>query len=213
MNTPLCRLCKDRLTDVNWSVSCKQGNHRICKTCSCEQVATWKQANPERVQETQKRWAILNTTKVKTSQTKSRKKRGILPFSENKKCPTFLGVHVAERVLSYVFRDVKRMPMNNPGFDFICNRGKKIDVKSSCTRKDHGWDFRIKRNPIADYFLCLAFDNRDALNPLHVWLLPANQFNQFVGISIRPSTLNKWAMYKLSMTQIITCCDTIRGNK
>ena len=38
----------------------------------------------------------------------------------------------------------------------------KIDVKSSCLRKNvaDSWIFSIKRNEIPDFFLCLALDNR-----------------------------------------------------
>jgi len=66
-------------------------------------------------------------------QTERRHRLGISrPMGENRDCSKFLGVHVAEQVLSQVFNNVEVMPHNNKGFDFICNRGKKIDVKSSC---------------------------------------------------------------------------------
>lgn len=93
----------------------------------------------------------------------------------NKKCPLFLGCHVAERVLSHVFKDVERMPHNNKGFDFICNKGFKIDSKASCLHKDNTYIFHINHNKIADYFLCIAFDNRDNLNPQYIWLIKSDE--------------------------------------
>jgi hypothetical protein len=106
------------------------------------------------------------------------------PMSENKDCSLFLGVHVAERVLSNVFKNVQRMPQNNPGYDFICSKGYKIDVKSASLckilDKKHGsviwrWNFHIRNNTIADYFLLIAFDDRENLNPMHVWLIKGSE--------------------------------------
>ena len=136
---------------------------------------------------------------------------GHRPFGETPNCSHFLGIHVAERVLSHVFKDVMRMPHNNPGYDFVCNKGKKIDVKSACMRGAGGWAFDIRRNTTADYFLCLAFDNREDLTPLHVWLIPGSKFNRFKNASISISTINKWDEYQLDLSRISECCDTLRG--
>lgn len=93
------------------------------------------------------------------------------PMSENKDCTLYLGIHIAERLLSKIFKDIKRMNCNNRGYDFICKMGFKIDVKSSVlNKKNNCWQFGISYNHIADYFLLLAFDNRECLNPLHIWL-------------------------------------------
>ena len=102
--------------------------------------------------------------------------RGLhLPMNKNRQCSSFLGVHVAERVLEATFENVERMPYGNPGFDFICGAGYKIDVKSSCRRYQKNgsssWAFGIDKNCDADYFLCIAFDNREHLNPEHLWLI------------------------------------------
>lgn len=139
---------------------------------------------------------------------------GAKPASENKQCSAFLGVHVAERVLSKVFKDVKAMPPNHPGYDFICSKGKKIDVKSACiyTRPkwSGSWNFVINKNKVADFFLCLAFDNRKDLNPLHIWLIPGVIINTLVGAGISESTLPKWDEYKLDINKVITCCDSMK---
>lgn len=136
-------------------------------------------------------------------------------MSENRECTAFLGVHAAERVLSYVFKDVERMPYGTKGYDFICNRGKKIDVKSSCRyinkNKTDYWQFRIKKNQIVDYFLCLAFDNRRGINPEHIWMIPAKILNQLVSASISETTLDKWAEYELNISKVSMCCDVLKG--
>jgi hypothetical protein len=108
---------------------------------------------------------------------------------ENKQNPAYLGIHITERVLSKVFKNVKIMPMQNPGYDFVCYHDKKIDVKSAClseekTNREEVWHFRIKKNKIADYFLCLGFDNRQKLNPIHLWLIPGNLINKHSSLRI-----------------------------
>lgn len=130
----------------------------------------------------------------------------------NTECSTYLGVDVAENVLSEVFNDVKTMPTGNPGYDFICNKGKKIDVKSACIRErsGHSWNFAIKHNTLADYFLCIAFDNRKNLNPLHIWLIPGGVINKNAGKTISKSTLHKWDKYKLDISKTIKCCNHMK---
>ena len=124
---------------------------------------------------------------------------GVLPMSKNRACSSFLGVHVAERVLSHIFKRVTRMPLNNHGYDFICANGYKIDVKSGCGHTLSSgatqWMFHIERNTTADYFLCIAFDNREFLNPIHIWLIPSDILSHLTGTSITESTLDKWAEY------------------
>lgn len=134
-------------------------------------------------------------------------------MSENKDCAAYLGVYVAERVLCHVFKDVERMPNNNRGFDFICNKGKKIDVKSSSlhiSMPPPSWYFSIKHNKIADYFLCLAFDDRKNLNPLYMWLFPDHLVNNLSGVSIYPTTIEEWAEYAIPLDQVTTCCDIMK---
>ena len=136
-------------------------------------------------------------------------------MSDNKDCAAFLGVYVAERVLSHVFKHVQRMPNNNPGYDFICGRGYKIDVKSSCcyhskTQADR-WAFKIRKNQIAEYFLCLAFDNRESLNPEHIWLIPAENISDHENTSISIMRLDKWSEYELDIDRVSTCCNILRG--
>ena len=104
---------------------------------------------------------IKNKEKLNENSRRGHRKRGVKSMSENKTCGFFLGVHVAENLLSRVFKDVTRMPITNPGYDFICSHDKKIDVKASVINKNtcntERWQFRIKKNKIADYFLCISF--------------------------------------------------------
>jgi hypothetical protein len=135
---------------------------------------------------------------------------------ENKSCPKYLGEVIAERVLAGLFEHVEKAPMNNPGWDFICGKKKRIDCKSSCLR--HGtysnsyWSFHICKNIICDYFLCLAFDDRDSLNPLHVWLIPGELINDKKSISITNTDMSlvKWKQYEKPIDNVLTCCSKLR---
>ena len=132
--------------------------------------------------------------------------------TDNKESGTYLGVHIAEDVLSKVFKDVKRMPRNNPGYDFICNNGYLIDSKASATGDKHDyWLFSIKYNTIADYFLCIAFDNRIDFNIIHLWLIPGDVVNNLPHIKIDKSSLTEWDTYALPPDKVIECCNHIKN--
>ena len=193
---PICRDCGVELNDENWYPSRKKGRHYICKSCNDKRYKEWRKANPRR---------------AKASWTRGNRKQGMRPFYENKECAAYLGVHIAEEVLSQAFKNVKQMPYGNPGFDLICNHNKLIDVKSSCKQKNRGgWEFHIEQNHIADFFLCLAFDNRRDLNPLHAWLIPGVKVSHLKNAGISPSTVHKWDAYRLDITKVATCCNTLR---
>ena len=135
----------------------------------------------------------------------------------NSNSPTYLGVHVAEQVLSKVFKNVKQMPNGNPGYDFICSKGMKVDVKSSVFKfdkrrpNDKGrWHFNIYKNIIADYFLCIAFDNRSDLIPQHLWLIPSEKVNHLIGLSISKLQIHKWEMYSQPIDKVISCCNELK---
>ena len=136
-------------------------------------------------------------------------------MSINRECSSFLGVYIAETVLSDVFKNVKRMDNNNPGFDFICNKNYKIDVKSSCRRisvyNTYRWSFHINRNKIPDYFLLIGFNNREDLSPEYLWCIPGHVINNFGDVSISESTITKWNTYKLPIDGVIEICDELRG--
>ena len=112
-------------------------------------------------------------------------------MSESRDSPGWLGVYIAESVLSKYFEDIKRMPYANPGFDFTCRRGFRIDAKSSCLqhrgREHPHWLFTINQNKIPDYFICIGFDNRENLTPMRIWLIPGDAINSKLQVSITNS--------------------------
>lgn len=186
----------------------------MCKSC-CEEKKYYAHGMCRRCYQKQYYSDKSNRIKINAGVRECRYKRGGKSMSENKSCPSFLGVHIAENVLSKVFKDVKKMPPCNPGYDFICKSGKKIDVKSSCiyhrVNRSDSWAFSINKNKCADYFLCLAFDNRDDLNPLHIWLIPSWKVSMYMGTGISESTLFKWNEYKLDIGKVLACCDSLKA--
>lgn len=163
----------------------------------------------------QKRWNLIS---AKAQQLK------ITSMKINKKCAQFLGCCVAERILSHVFKDVERMPYGNMGYDFICNKGKKIDSKSSCLHKvGNYYKFGINYNKTTDYFLLIGFDNRDDLNPKHIWLIKSDEIirrkmiNKFITLTIQNTKygLSQFLKYELTdkLKETIECCNNLKGDK
>ena len=131
-------------------------------------------------------------------------------MTDNKECPSHFGVYRTERLLKLVFDDVEVMPYGHKGYDFVCNKGMKVDSKSSCLRKDGNWTFHIRYNTITDYFCCIAWDNRDDLNPLYMWMLPSDEFGHLSTASISPSTIHKWDKYLKPIGKLSACCNDMR---
>ena len=135
--------------------------------------------------------------------------KGHVPYTDSKCCSWYLGVHIAETILESVFKTAERMPHNNKGFDFICGKGYKVDVKSSClcshpeTKIKH-WVFTVDRNIIADYFAFVAIDNRDSLKLMHLWIVPGDLVNTRKGIVIQNSdkVIQKWKKYEHPIVSI-----------
>ena len=139
------------------------------------------------------------------------------PMAEAKDCSLWLGVHIAERVLSNYFDNLERMPNNTPGYDYICGRGFKIDVKSSCLIADRGhnnkrWVFNTWKNQTADYFLCLAFKNRETLEPMHVWLIPSSDICTKTKFSVMENEngISKWGAYEKPLDRVLVCCEKMK---
>lgn len=132
-------------------------------------------------------------------------------ITKNKECSIYLG-SIAEVILSNIYNNVQVMPYANHGFDIICNKDFMIDVKSSATGDKRGyWIFNIKKNQIADYFLCIAFESRDDLhNPSHLWMIPGHIINHLSKLKISKSTIDKWQQYELSLNKLVACCDNFK---
>lgn len=207
--TKKCTSCNEikPLTDYHFYKSGSKAGQPLaaCKICRNARKRKWQIEHPRY---TTQRDHLIGKTR---------------PMSEARDCSSWLGIHVAERVLSNFFVNIQHMGPTHPGFDFLCGKGFKIDVKSSCltlpgrkwdspNRNSH-WDFNIKRNKTADYFLLLAFnEDRESLKPLHVWLIPANKINQRQGVSITntPRGLLKWTSFERPLDKVLICCDSIK---
>jgi hypothetical protein len=190
------------------------GRQSRCKDCGNEYNRTHKAEY--------KAWCDSNRDHINEYARSYNHKTGrCLPIGENKESSSYLGVYIAERVLARYFDYIERMPACNPGFDFICSKGFKIDVKCSCLieRTYFGkytytsWRFNIGRNTVADYFLLLGMDNRDSLTPLKIWLIPGDDINSLSGIGITNSIkgVSKWVKYERPIDRVMVCCDEIRG--
>lgn len=166
----------------------------------------------ETINERGKSWRKEHPEYVKNYNDSYHNPNGIRKMEENKCCPHYLGIHIAERILSKYFEDIEQMPFGNKGYDFICKNGFKIDVKSACIDKINQWGFNIAYNTTADYFLCIAFDDRENLNPLHIWLMPGKDINTKQRIAI-PNTnygITKWSEYERSLDKVIECCNKMK---
>ena len=94
-----------------------------------------------------------------------------IPMSENEECSSYFGVYIGENYVSKTFEDPIMMQYGNKGFDWICKNGKKIQHQARCLRYDRNqWTYNIFYNNIADYFILSAWDNREDLEPLYVWI-------------------------------------------
>ena len=209
---------------IKCSICGKNKQHKakgMCKKCYMEiYMKKYKRENLDKWIGYDRKYRENNREEIRKQQQRHREKQPTYGSSKtNKECPQYLGIYITERVLKHIFNNVEVMKPNNIGFDFICNKGKKIDVKSACRSKHHdqysnNWLFHINNNKIADYFLCIAFDDRENTNPEHLWLIPGEIINNKTGIGISESRLDKWSKYELDrkLDDVIICCDTIKNN-
>lgn len=217
-----CRELKDE-SDFSKNKTVKDGLNCICKACMKE----YRVINKNKIRENDKEYYqlkknnlleyskeyqnIIRKDKQKHKQNEQENKRTHGPMSKNRDCPNYLGIHIAEKLVAKYFKNPFRMPWSNPGYDFICSNGFKIDVKSAIlTTSKNRWLFLINKNKIADYFLCLAYDNRNDLNLLHVWLFPGPDINNKRILSSIPSTISKWFQYEKPIGDMKGCCDTLK---
>jgi hypothetical protein len=186
-----CRVCGTELiVNKNWWISFARIGNSICKKCRNVYI---NEHNHE--------------IGVSTS------------MHENKDSTMYLGCVIAERVVEKFFKkSVVRMKYSNPGYDIICSNGYRIDVKSSILHKDiesrkPHWEFRISKNKIADYFLCLGFDDRKNLNILKHWMIPGHVINNKNGIRMSENTFHKWRKYEIDSSPIDECCTTLKSRR
>jgi hypothetical protein len=186
MKIKACSICnvEKPLDAFNADYRMKDGKQSECKQCHAKRQLEW------------------------------RHRKGIMkPMNKNRNCPSFLGVHVAEQILSTVFSNVIRMPYGTRGYDFVCGKGFKVDVKSSCfCNNQNGWMFTFGNNTVADYFACIAFDNREFLNPLHLWIIPRFEIRGRKIVVVTISRLESFVKFEKSIDNIILACNTRRGD-
>ena len=194
-DVPRCRYCEKDLTDENWAPSKRKENSKICRECHSKRSQKWVAENHER--------HLANCTRTS-------RKNGHRSMHENKECPAYLGISVTEKLIYQYFRDAIRMRNGNPGYDIVCNRGKLIEVKSSCLLKGGGWYFNIRYNTTAEYFVLVAWDNREDLNIQHVWLIPGEVLSHLKGTRISPSNVDKWSQYEKDVTKMLACCNAMK---
>ena len=113
---------------------------------------------------------------------------------------------------------------NNPGVDFICPNGYKIQVKAASTTYNRGnpqWSFRIKNNKTVDYFILVAVNHiedidKEDFKPEHIWMMKGNVLNRKAGTSITPSRISKWNKYSIIKeyeNKFVACCTMMKRNK
>ena len=133
-----------------------------------------------------------------------------IPIEFREDCGIYFG-EFTENLMIQTFEDANKMPYGNPGFDWTCKRGDKIDNKGACLIYKQGhspfWEFYIGNNSIADWFILSAWDNRDSLNPLHVWAFRKNDlvrgrkfcdFNIFSITDNNQESLKKLEKYEIT---------------
>lgn len=215
-----CKYCNETKQEEEFSTTC------MCKECKNkkERERYEEIKNNKQYKYKNEKYRIENREKILKYQKmwyeeRGRQQKGHKSMCENKLCSQYLGIVIAERLCKHLFKHVEVMPRNHTGFDFICNKDMKIDVKSACITLCHGyprWRFNIKKNQVADYFLCVAFDNRENLKPQHVWLIPGNKLNEKPTFEVYMSKIKNWNQFEemthMSINDIKICCENLKKN-
>lgn len=205
METKRCPRCGEvkPVSDFYFNKSGRKAGrpYSRCKKCNKEIASNWAITHPRYSTEL----AHLRGTKR--------------PMEEAKDCSAWLGVHIAEQILSEFFNNIERMPYGHPGYDFVCGKGYKIDCKSACLLVDPightRWYFNIRKNQTPDYFLLLGFnEDRENLMPLHIWLVPGHLINSKVCISVTNygKGLARFAKYERPLDKVVMCCDKMKAS-
>lgn len=129
------------------------------------------------------------------------------PMTDNHLCSAYLGCYRAENFVFSYYNISDIMPYGFHGYDCICNNKYKLEIKSSTvyhrTPNGYNWQFAIRKNKIADYFILVAYDDNDSLSkPSHMWEIPANLVNMktCLSISCNPRKRTAFDMYEKMIT-------------
>lgn len=161
----------------------------ICRTCILEYARSYNAFHPHKYKYT--------------------------PKPENKSCSYYLGCVIAEKIVELIFKHVKH-PQVRCRYDFECTNGYKIDVKSACLDKRNKWQFGINKNNVADYFMLIAFNSRQDLNPVHLWLIKGDEYireqrlNTYVRLDVTKANVSKFEKYerKDELAQAVEICES-----
>jgi hypothetical protein len=116
---------------------------------------------------------------------------------DNPDCPRYFGEYIERKYVSQIFEDavpfeykrdiLGRITDKRKPYDYICCRGLKIKHVASCLRMDKNhvqkltgehlpyFAYAIKRNSIPDAWVFSAWNNREDLEPLFVWIIKGHE--------------------------------------
>jgi hypothetical protein len=127
------------------------------------------------------------------------------PYKENRTDNRFLGVYIGENAIHKIYEGSERKKLNNKGYDIICQKGYKIDVKTTILSQYNTYVFDISKNKTADYFVMIGFNNIIDLKPLHIWIIRGNEkldtgrivndLNKFIIVN-EPFYISKYEKYE-----------------
>lgn len=224
VKTKTCSKCHEtKLLEEFYNQKSNKDNKRSeCKKCKSEYDRKYRYKHHKEKVEYDKVYRREHPEKRKEQHKDWYENVGRLRYShismyENKLCAAYLGIVIGERLCKHLFKDVEMMPYGFPGYDIVCNRGKKINVKTACITltndKYPHWKFNISYNKIADFFIFVAFDNIEDLNPIHLWMIPGKEINDNSGKSISSSTIHKWDEWKRDIDDAQLCCAEMKNNE
>jgi hypothetical protein len=100
------------------------------------------------------------------------------PMEDTPDCPEYFGICIGEKYVSQVFEDSKPVPYGTPGYDWEWN-DLKVQHKARCLNTlgvPRYWRFtRLDYNKIAQKFVISGWDNRNTLNPKHIWIFDKDE--------------------------------------
>ena len=191
----------------------------VCKGCKRRYDQKYYIDNKKHKIEYDKQWRLNNPDKSRAISTRNHRKRGAKPMSKNRACASFLGIHVAERVLSNVFMDVAIIPISMPVVEVIFNKGYKIDVKSSCIRHHKKWAddfaFNINKNIFKEYTFKEIKEslNEKSNNTIQLAISKFKSENLITDRKIGNSILYKLNLNEDSVFDYITIFDNSKLSK
>lgn len=129
------------------------------------------------------------------------------PMLESTNWSKFFGEHIVENYIMKIFEDPIKMPQNNKGFDWLSKKGEKIQCKARYPERcgvNIRWNFAIRYNCTADWFILSGWDGIDSPKPLHVWIfhkkemIRGRKFWRRESLSISPKTLEEFKKYEVT---------------